>query len=476
MGNNNRQCLSRRDFLLASSSVALLAACQQSSVINSSRAGMNTQSFKTNTPFAMPDIIVPDFAHTPEFDIRAFGAIAGDKHANNRAIASAIDAAHQAGGGRVIIPQGEWVCGKIHLKSFVNLHVRKGAQLTFSGDPKDYLPAVKTSWEGMECYNYSPLIYAYGCEHIALSGEGKLFANLDTWKIWYKRPPEHMQALANLYHMAAKGEPVEVRKMDYEGANLRPHFVHFNRCKHVLVEDIDIENSPFWVLHPYMSEHVVIRGVSVKAYGHNNDGVDPEMTQNLLIEHCEFDQGDDAIAIKAGRNQDAWRLNMPCKNVVIRHCRIKRAHQLIAIGSELSGGIENVFVDDCHFEGGAAFEYEGTGNLMLIKTNERRGGYVRNVVVQNITAPAINGGALTIATDVLYQWKDLVPTYERKLTAISGIHLQNVRVGKAGYVCKIEGQAEMPVSNVTLSNVVAENTREEAVQNVNVGGFEWYNA
>jgi polygalacturonase len=217
-----------------------------------------------------------------------------------------------------------------------------------------------------------------------------------------------------------------------DSSHLRPQFIQFNRCKNVLLEDVTITNSPFWVIHPYMSKDVVIRGVKVSAHGHNNDGVDPEMSQNMLIENCIFDQGDDAIAVKSGRNQDAWRLDTPSKNIVIRNCTIKKGHQLMAIGSELSGGIENVFMDNCTVE-----EKAWLFHLLFIKTNERRGGYVKNIYMSNIESSILRNGALGIETDVLYQWRDLVPTYEVKLTPISNIYMTNVKAKEAKFLSRI---------------------------------------
>ncbi len=428
------------------------------------------EKIQVDAPFEMPEIQVPDFSNASTFNIIDYGAEPGDKLKNNQAISQAIDLASQ-NQGRVIIPKGEWLCGKIHLKSNLNLHLEQGAILLFSEDPNDYLPAVQTTWEGMECFNYSPLIYAFECENIAISGSGKLKAKLDVWQVWYERPEPHMQALAKLYHQMSKNEPLADRQMVFDGANLRPHFVQFNRCKHILIEDIEIEDSPFWVLHPFLCTDVVIRRVKVKAHGHNNDGVDPEMTQNMLIEDCIFDQGDDAIAIKAGRNQDAWRLNTPTKNLVMRNCLIKRAHQLVALGSELSGGIENVYIHNCKFEDGTQYTV-GTGNMVLLKTNERRGGFVRNIYVSNIQVKAVKGGALAIETDVLYQWKDLVPTYEVRLTEIENIQLKNIHLESADFICKIEGQRENPVKNIKLTHVTADKLSMQAVMNDNVTHFE----
>jgi polygalacturonase len=230
---------------------------------------------RADAPFDMPSIAIPDFSFDPRFPITGFGAKnleldPGGCHdvaatcfaplvlANSAALAQAIAAANAAGSGTVVVPPGVWPTGKVHLKSNVNLHLEKGATLLFSSNPADYLPAVLSSWEGLECYNHSPLVYAYDCENIAITGEGKLQATLDVWKVWYARPKPHMDALIALYHMAAKGVPVSERQMTKGEANLRPQFVQFNRCRNVLVEDISIEDSPFWVLHPFLCRDVVI--------------------------------------------------------------------------------------------------------------------------------------------------------------------------------------------------------------------------
>ncbi len=421
-----------------------------------------------DAPFEMPTIHVPNFEDCPQFNIVDFGAKLGDKESNAFAIKKAIDKANASGCGTVVVPKGEWITKKIHLKSNVNLHIEKDAKLLFSEDPADYLPPVKTSWEGVECYNYSPLIYAYQCENVAITGQGTLEAKLDVWKIWYKRPPAHMESLKRLYFMAAENVPVEERQMIENDANLRPHFIQFNRSKNILIEGINIKNSPFWTLHPYLSESVTIRKVNVLALGHNNDGVDPEMSQNVLIEDCVFDQGDDAIAIKSGRNQDAWRLNTPSKNIVMRNCLMKNGHQLVAIGSELSGGVENVYVHDCEVEDKAKMFH-----LAYIKTNERRGGFVNNIYIQNINAGGLDKGVLGIETDVLYQWRHLVPTIEVKKTPIRNIHLENIRAKASDYISLIHGDANLPVEHVSLKNVTVDSVRTSNHFHQNVLNFNF---
>jgi polygalacturonase len=421
---------------------------------------------QVKAPFIMPAIKVPDFSKCTKLYITDLGAMPGDKEKTSQAIAKAIDKANSIGGGIVVIPEGEWLTKQIHLKSNVNLHLNKGAVLLFSGDPADYLPAVNTTWEGMECYNYSPLIYAYECKNIAITGEGEINAKMDVWEKWFARPKAHMESLKRLYNLAWNYTPVEERQMVNDTAHLRPQFIQFNRSENILLEGISITNSPFWTIHPYLSKNVVIRNVRVYAHGHNNDGVDPEMSQNVLIENCIFDQGDDAIAIKSGRNPEGWRLKTPAKNIVIRNCTVKNGHQLVAIGSELSGGIENVFADSCTVVDGAKLNH-----LLFIKTNERMGGYVRNIYATNINAGKIDLGILGIETDVLYQWRDLVPTYERRLTPIKDIFLDNITASDVKFISRILGQKELPIENVSLKNITTGTVEEKKHIHENVINF-----
>lgn len=419
------------------------------------------------TPFPMPKILTPQFSECPHFSITENGAVEGDKEANSAAIYQAILQAHQTKGGVVVVPPGRWKTGPILFRSFVELRLEQGATLVFSGEPKDYLPPVRTSWEGMECLNYSPLIYGFECQDISISGEGLLEAEMDVWTKWFERPHAHMEGLKRIYFHAAENAPMRLRDMTKNAANFRPQFIHFNRCERVRIEGISIQNSPFWCIHPFLCNNVVVKRVRIEALGHNNDGVDPEMCENVLIENCEFNQGDDAVSIKSGRNQEAWRLNSPSRNIVVRNCRILNGHQLVAIGSELSGGIENVLIENCQISPSS----RGLKNLLYVKTNERRGGYVRNITMRNIECGVPLEGILSIETDVLYQWKDLVPTLERRLTKIEDIHVEAIAVEEVGQVARLLGQKELPIEIVSVSRVQSHRIRE-ADQIENVVGFQ----
>ena len=390
-------------------------------------AADNYKMVKVKAPFPMQPIkvfIYPD----KDFLITDYGAKNGGKVNNTKAIAAAIEACHKSGGGRVVVPAGIWLTGPIHFKSNVNLYLEENAILNFTDNPSDYLPAVMTS-----------------CENVAITGKGTLQPKMDTWKVWFKRPQPHLEALKELYTKASTDVPVIERQMAVGENHLRPHLIHFNRCKNVLLDGFKIRESPFWTIHLYMCDGGLVRNLDVKAHGHNNDGIDFEMSRNFLVEDCSFDQGDDAVVIKAGRNQDAWRLNTPCENIVIRNCQILKGHTLLGIGSEISGGIRNIYMHDCTAPNSVM-------RLFFVKTNHRRGGFIENVYMKNVQAGTAQR-VLEIDTEVLYQWKDLVPTYEERITRIDGIYMDKVTCESADAIYELKGDAKLPVKNVTIKNV-----------------------
>lgn len=379
-----------------------------------------------------------------EFSIADYGAKT-DGTKCTAAFAQAVAACVRAGGGRVVVPAGDWFTGPIHLRSNVELHLAKGAHVLFSDDPKDCLPAVASSWEGLECWNYSPLVYAYGCTNVAITGKGSLRAKMDFWAKQMEESKTDIQgARAILYKWGAEDYPVEKRVMpEAHPAVMRPQLIQFNRCQNVRLEGVRVEDSPFWTIHLFLCDGVTVRGIDVCAHGFNNDGIDIEMTRNVLIEDSDFDQGDDCFVFKAGRNRDAWRIGCPTENVEIRNCRIKKAGSLVGVGSELSGGIRNVYVHDC--------EVGTVARLYYIKTNHRRGGFVKNVRLENVSTERVMKVA-ALETDVLYQWK-VFPDYETRITEIDGMHLKNVTCSAAMVGIDFRGDRRLPAKNLTLENV-----------------------
>lgn len=428
---------------------------------------------KPAAPFDMPAIAVYHFP-SRDFSIEDYGAKKRGTasweecvEANTKAFSQAMKACNEAGGGRVVVPRGEWPTGPIHFKSNCNLYLSDSCFVRFTSEPKAYLPAVEVSWEGLECMNYSPLVYAFQCENIAISGKGTLAPEMSTWKVWFKRPQPHIDALVKLYNYGSFDEPVENRQMAEGENNLRPHLIHFNQCRNIQLSGFRIRQSPFWTIHMYRCDGGWVHDLDVYAHGHNNDGIDIEMTRNFLIEDCIFDQGDDAVVIKAGRNRDAWRVNQSTENVVIRNCTVKNGHVLLGCGSEISGGIRNVYMHDCQME-------DKVMNLFYLKTNRRRGAFIENIYMERVRANEMDR-AFAIDTDVLYQWKDIVPTYKDSVTIIRNIYMNDVRCQKSKGIFEINGDADMPVENVQITNVQVDTVKSYTTRAKNVNGLKTEN-
>lgn len=327
---------------------------------------------------------VPTFPDR-QFDIADFGAVGDGETDCTAAFQKAIAACAKAGGGRVVARKGVYLTGPVHLESNINLHIERGATLAFVSDPKRYLPAVLTRWEGVEFMGYSPLIYAYGKQNIAITGEGTLDgrANKTTWWPWKGNKqwgvdgyPSQAEGRKKLFAEAEAGVPPEQRHYA-EGYYFRPPFVQPYRCTNVLIEGIKVTNSPFWLLNPTLCENVTVRGVSLESLGPNSDGCDPESCKNVVIENCLFDTGDDCIAIKSGRNNDGRRVNVPTENVVIRGCQMRAGHGGVVIGSEISGGVRNVFAEN------NVMSSPDLERGFRIKTNSVRGGVLENIFMRN---------------------------------------------------------------------------------------------
>jgi unsaturated rhamnogalacturonyl hydrolase len=384
-----------------------------------------------------------------EFSIVDFGATSG-KDASD-AIAKAIEAAVKAGGGRVIVPAGEYLTGPIHLKSKINLHLEHGATLKFKTDPKAYLPAVLTRFEGMECYNYSPLIYAIDAENIAITGEGTLDgqADMTNWWPWKGKwkgkdlnaanAPTQKTARDRLGQMVADNVPVAERRFG-EGDYLRPPFIQPYRCKNVLIEGVHIRRSPMWEINPVLCTNVIVRRVNIFSHGPNNDGCNPESCRDVLIEDTIFDTGDDCIAIKSGRNNDGRRIGVPSENIIVRRCQMKRGHGGVTIGSEISGGCRNVFVEDC------VMDSPDLDRAIRFKSNAARGGVMENIFVRNVKVGNVADAALQI--DFVYEEG---PNGDHK-PVVRNLVIENMTVDNAKRVLDVQGFPSAEISGVRIYN------------------------
>ncbi|MFV0566482.1 MAG: glycoside hydrolase family 28 protein [Flavobacteriaceae bacterium] len=389
------------------------------------------------------------------FSILDFGAVADGVTSNTMAIKQAIDSCNSIGGGKVIIPEGNFLTGPIILKSNVNLHLEKGAAVLFSTNHNDYLPVVHTSYEGVELMNYSPLIYAYKQSNIAVTGAGTFngqASNTNWWPWcgknsygWVEGAPKQHDSinLPRLRTMNENNTPVTERVFG-EGHHIRPTFFQPFECENVLLQGVTFTNAPFWVIHPIKSNYVRVDGVTVSSHGPNNDGCDPEYAKNVHIANCTFDTGDDCIAIKAGRNNDGRRVNIASENIVIENCNMIDGHGGVVLGSEISAGVRNVFARNCKMDS------PNLDRAVRIKTNTLRGGFVENLYVKNIQVGQVKEATLKINLHYAIYANQEGPYIPK----IENIYLENIQVENSGkYGVLIKGRKEAVIKNVTLKSV-----------------------
>ena len=367
------------------------------------------------------------------FNITKYGAsVKATAAANQKAINKAIDACSKAGGGRVVVPEGTFNTGAITLKSKVNLHVEKGAVLQFVFQPELY-PIVPTRWEGLDCYNLQPCIYAYKQNDIAITGEGTIDGGGEnsTWWKWCGAPRygwkqgevgQNMGARARLLKYAEDGVDMKERQFTAKDG-LRPQLINTYDCDGVLIENVTLLRSPFWVIHPLLCKNVIVRGVHINNDGPNGDGCDPESCDGVLIENCFFNTGDDCIAVKSGRNNDGRLWNKPSENIIIRNCEMQNGHGGVVIGSEISGGCRNLFAENCKMDS------PDLDRVVRIKTNTCRGGIVENIYARNIEVGQCGESVLKINLD--YEPKEIccrgfVPT-------VRNINIENITCNKSKY-------------------------------------------
>jgi polygalacturonase len=373
------------------------------------------------------------------FPVTGFGAVGDGTTKNTAAFAAAIAACHRAGGGHVIVPSGTFLTGAIHLLSNVDLHVESGATVLFSQDPNDYLPVVFTRWQGIELMNYSPFVYSYGQRNIAVTGAGTLNGQADAnhWWNWKNLETSDFDALAT---MADDNVPVAQRVFG-GGHFLPPQMIQPFLTDTVLLEGVTVINSPFWHLNPNLCQDVTIDGLTISSTGPNTDGCDPESCNRVLVQNVTYDTGDDCMAIKSGRDADGRRVNVPCQNVVIQNCNFADGHGGITIGSEMTGGVKNVYARDLQMN---------SANLQAghrIKTNTLRGGYVLNTNVYRVMAVTVGGPLLLIQGNYNGQTGDFPPD-------VTNINLVDWTVNDCEGVWSIIGaSATDPVGTATLQDL-----------------------
>lgn len=402
-----------------------------------------------------------------QFLITSFGAKTTATAAQNqKAINRVISLVSKKGGGKVIIPKGTWNTGAIELKSHVNLVLEEGATLHFAFEPKLY-PLVRTSWEGLACWNYSPCIYAYKATDIAITGKGTIDGggNNDTFWQWNGSPrfgykegvtkeSQKLGSRSKLLKMAEDGVPFDERKFGM-GYGLRPQLVNMVHCERILIKDVKMINSPFWVIHPLLSKNITVDGVYIWNEGPNGDGCDPEACENVLIQNCVFHTGDDCIAIKSGRNNDGRLWNQPSKNIIIRNCKMEDGHGGVVIGSEISGGCENVYAENC------VMDSPHLERILRIKTNNCRGGQVQNINMRNVVVGQCKEAVVKINLD--YERKEIC--YRGFEPIVNNVNVENVTCQKSDYGVLIIGRDSLEnVYDINIKNCKFDGVVKEPVK------------
>ncbi len=382
--------------------------------------------------------VTPPTFPSATFPITNYGAVGDGTTDNTAAFQKAIAACSQAGGGHVVVPAGTFLTGAIHLLSNVDLHLESGSTIKFSANTQAYLPVVYTRWQGIELMNYSPLIYAYGQQNVGVTGSGTLDGQASSSNWWAFKSHENSD-FSKLEQMADQGVPVAQRVFG-SGYHLPPAFIEPYNCQNVIIQGVTIKNSPFWQMHPTLCQNVTIDSVTADSLGPNNDGCDPECCNGVLIENCSFNTGDDCIALKAGRNTDGRRVNVPCQNVVIQNCTFADGHGGVTIGSEMTGGVQNVYAQGLQVSS-ASLEM-----FLRVKTNSVRGGFVKDITVDTATVAKVSKAVV-----------DIDYTYDEGNTGsypptVTGITLSNTTIAQAKMAWDLIGYSTDPIGTVTLTN------------------------
>ncbi|MCF2519542.1 glycoside hydrolase family 28 protein [Dyadobacter sp. CY351] len=426
----------------------------------------------TNLPKARQPVFKQDTVR-----ITAYGATPDGRTLNTEAIHKAIDAVNKKGGGVVLVPVGLWMTGPIVMKSNINLHLSENATLLFTPDKTQYA-LTEGFYEGKSAARNQSPISGINLENVAITGKGIVDGNGDVWravhksqltesqwkekvasggvlkddgKTWYPSQQFKDASTGNKSMLLTAGKkPADFADMkDF----LRPNLVVFNNCKKVLLEGVTFQNSAAWCIHPLMCEDLTIRNVRVKnpEYAHNGDGMDIESCKNFLIEGCTLDVGDDAICIKSGKDEEGRKRGMPTENGLIRNNIVYNGHGGFVVGSEMSGGARNIFVQNCTFM--------GTDKGLRFKSVRGRGGVVEKIYAKDIYMKDIAQEAVffdlfyfvKFATDGARDMREVV---NEGTPVFRDMHFENIVCNGATKGVFIRGLAEMPVRNIVMENMV----------------------
>ncbi len=430
--------------------LALLQACKTE----------NTNTIITEeTPWGTEQFKLPAF-NNKNFPITNYGAKTGSSINNQNAIQAAIDDCSAKKGGSVIILEGVWETSFISLKSNVNLHLEKGAVLRFIDDFELYKVPTFTRWEGIECMNYHPLIYAKDASNIAITGEGIIDGNGEKW---WKLREHQIESLSKLYdEVQANTAPEKRNCLGFKPTSyLRPSLIQTINCKNVWVEGVEIHSGPMWTVHFVYSENVVAKKLKIITTGSNNDGITPDACKKVLIDNCTFSTGDDCIVIKSGLNEDGWRVGKASERIIIKNCHTKTGHGGVVIGSEMSGGVKNVYAHDCDFS--------GTLIGVRVKSMKGRGGIVENLWFKDIRMDSIKQEAIRI--NMHYGASSIAPR-TTKLPVFRNFHFENINTSFSRTCIQIKGIPEQKIENLTFKNIKMKGESGVTMENANNCNFE----
>jgi polygalacturonase len=422
----------------------------------------------------MPKVELPVFPDQ-QFDITEYGAVGDGAVSNTEAINRAIEVCSQAGGGRVIIPAGIWLTGPIHMRSNVDLHAAKGALVVFSSNFDEY-PLIVSAYEGLRTVRCTSPLTGENLENIAITGEGVFDGSGDAWRpvkkwkmtdrqwdklvasggvveegkespIWWPTA-EALEGQRRIGELL-KSESKKVEDFQPIRDYLRPVLLSFRNCRKVLLDGPVFQNSPSWNLHPWVCEHLTVRNVTVRNpwYAQNGDGIDVESCRYVQIVDSHFDVGDDAICMKSGKNEDGRRLGKPCEYVTVSNCTVYHGHGGFVIGSEMSGGVQHVWVSDCTFI--------GTDVGLRFKSTRGRGGVVQDIHIRNIRMKDIVGEAITF--NMYYEKpagdEKLKQPVTEETPVFKDIYISDTVCVGAKQAIQLKGLPEMPIENIHISHV-----------------------
>jgi polygalacturonase len=393
--------------------------------------------------------------------IRDFGAVGDGVVDNTAAFRNAIEQADKNKGGKIIVPAGAYLTRPVHLKSDIDLHLEKDAVIAFNDNSGNW-PAIKSRWEGVECYGYSPCIYGENLSNVSITGAGIIDGRGQAWWKEFKRRKANKQTQPESERdkeFAKLNKDTDLTDCGGGGISsffFRPPLIQFNNCSNVLIEGITTRNSPFWNTHILYCKNVTVKNATFQnpSDGVNGDGLDIDSCNGVKIVDCTFDVNDDCLCIKSGIGKDGIRVNKPCENVTVRGCKMLRGHGCVVMGSETSGSIRNIEISDCFFN--------GNDRGLRIKSRRGRAGTVENLMLNNIT---MNGVGCPIVMHLYYECgakpeevaaiSDRNPRPITELTpCIRNVKVTNITAENAQMAAAFMlGLPERPIENILFENV-----------------------